>query len=371
MTNKSPEEIAKLNAYRAEGGKFGTRPHPEAPVTIDAPVSALLSEGDEIFLPASDGKRMQRVTVIADNGEDGLLVEDADGGEFAAPRTDVRTGDQATQAIIDALQADSRKFTLAHVSYDDELMPDQIVHYLSGDMESFDQIYENWGDHRWQTASEEIDSVLTEFGLDEDDDQVDRELLREFIQDQDDSDIQNELIRGTSSQLMRTRLGHVHGEGTYSGHDDAVWPAREARIAEMLAEHGLKVETDEQREAINELVHNGPYEWHDGVRLEVIFQGDIRDATVWNKDAGDVQDRRITFESPYILLIDTVNGSGHDVKLPGSLTATVTPDRPAMLDKKPDWGYSWDDVAGVVHSAYRTDVKTEWVPAPDKEDQAA
>lgn len=370
MTNKNPEEIAKLNAYRTEGGLFGTRPRTESPVTIekldDAPTYGL---GDEVLILSADGRKMVKVTVT-EMGE-AVRFTDEYGDDGDLPAAQVFDPVRAAEAITEKLTAENRKFTLTFVDYDSELTPQQTVDYLSGDMEAFDQIHDSWSDNRAEGAYQAVNDLLEEYGLDRNDACVDWDILHEHVLENDDSSLEGDLIRNTRAQLMRTRLGHVYGEGTYSGHDDSVWPAREARIAEMLAAHGLKVETDEQREAINELVHNGPYDWHDGVRLEVIFQGDIRDATVWNKDAGDVQDRRLTFESPNILLIDTVNGSGHDVKLPGSLTATVTPDSPAILDKEPDAGYGWDDIAGVVHSAYRTDVKTEWVPAPDKEDQAA
>lgn len=370
MSNKNPEEISKLNAYRKDNGEFGRRPQTESPVTIerldDAPGYGL---GDEVLIFSTDGRKMVKVTVTEMG--DAVRVVDEYGDEGDLPVDQVFDPVRAAEAITEKLTAEDRKFTLTYVHYDSELTDEQTVNYLSGDMEAFDEIHDAWSDNRSEGADQAVNDLLEEYGLERDDPSVDWEALREHVLENDDSDLEGGLIRNTRAQLMRTRLGHVYGEGTYSGHDDESYPAREKRIAEMLEAHGLKVETDEQREAINELVHNGPYDWHDGVRLEVIFQGDIRDATVWNKDAGEAQARKLTFKDPHILIIDTMSGSGYDVQLPGTITSTVSPDNPAVLDKKPDAGYGWDEIAGVVHSAYKTDVKTEWAPEPDKENKAA
>jgi hypothetical protein len=50
-------------------------------------------------------------------------------------------------------------------------------------------------------------------------------------------------------------------------------------MSSFLTATGMDVSSDDTRQAIQELVTEGPYDWHEGVQLDVIFYGPVDD--VW------------------------------------------------------------------------------------------
>lgn len=70
----------------------------------------------------------------------------------------------------------------------------------------------------------------------------------------------------------------------------------------------------------------------------------------------------LEFAKPHILLIDKLNGSGHDVVLPAAMKRTLTrvgyddeeaPQTGRAYVDSDAGGYGWDSVAGVYKPAYK------------------
>lgn len=198
-------------------------------------------------------------------------------------------------------------------------------------------------------------------GLDDDDVDTDKfDALAEAIREKDDSDPMPQLLRNTPEKLMRLTLEQPGGDGLYDGNVDGVDEAREAKIAKILGSKGLDVSTPGAKEAIGDLVADGPQYWHEGVDLDVIYFDDVQGSTIYNQEDGLVAPRDLTFQNPHVVLIDRVNGSGHDVQFAGAATAAATEMNPVKLDASKMHGY-WDETAGVVHSAYRTETSGTWL----------
>lgn len=367
--NRQPEGIPT-------GGQFAETTHPESGVSISAPIpqpdERIYKPGAHVLWEDEEGREHPGVIKAVD-GDSGLTVALDDGTVAETAWYNVRLDEKReTDALIQRVSAGSDTYALAFVQYDDKLRDDQVSRYLSGDYDTVqDEVSELFDESVIAASTEQARDLLKEAGIDEDEvdpDQLDQ--LAEVIRDKDDSDPFPALVRNTPEKLMRLTLGRPEGPGLYDGLPDGVPEAREAKIAEMLTARGLDVSSPEAREAISSLVNEGPQYWHEGVDLDVIYFDDIRDSTVFNEETGTVASRQIRFRDPHILLLDRVNGSGHDVQIPGTITATASEDNPVRLDADGSIGYGWDETAGVVHSAYRTDTDSTWVPS-DAETAAA
>ncbi|MCC3292625.1 hypothetical protein [Arthrobacter sp. zg-Y1110] len=359
--NRQPEGIPT-------GGQFAATAHSEPDVSIATPLpqpdERIYQAGRHILWENENGEEYAGVISGVDEAGGLTLTLQDQGTEITAGWDTVRVDpDREAEAVIKRVEDGARTFTLTHVAYDDRLMDDQVKKYLNGQHDDVvDEISETFGEYNFETASEEARDLLKEAGVDFDDVDTDKfDELVQAIREKDDSSPMDALVRNTPEKLMRLTLDKPAGDGLYDGNVDGVQEAREAKIAEMLTAKGLDVSSPEAKEAIGELVANGPQYWHESVDLDVIYFDDIRDSTIYNEETGAVASREIQFKDPNILLLDRANGSGHDVKIPGMIKATASEQSPVKLDADPDYGYGWDETAGVVHSAYRTDTANTWL----------
>lgn len=304
------------------------------------------------------------------------------GGQFAAtshPEPEVALAGGASEAPDAAgiLAANSEPVTLRYVAYDDRLTAEQINMILAGQwVDAENDVDENYSDSSYEqavtTARSELESAVAEGRFDREWDDLDpdeQDNARYAIEARDDSDPVKDLLRNTPPQLLRTSLGgpteRLSEPRWASGHrqDDGGFEARHQAVSALLKDSGMEVESREVREAIDELVTEGPYDWHEGVQLDVIWYGDVEDAVPTPRaEAPETEGRKVLeFASPHILLIDKWNGSGHDVVIPSVLKRTLTRVGPddaeapqsgrAYLDSNAG-GYGWDSVAGVYKPAY-------------------
>ncbi|MBC9927354.1 hypothetical protein [Leucobacter sp. cx-169] len=275
-------------------------------------------------------------------------------------------------------------YDLEFVDYDDHLNEEQIDAFLLGDPECDlqNEISDVFSETRYNSTRREAQELLDGLGIDYIDVDGDAlEAVQEVVENHNTSDPVRDLAKNTPSQLMRTQLGadfmdnqtawrDEHGP-LYDGHDDAVYPSRAAYITDHLQKAGVDTAsfTVEDRENISLLATDGPYNWHEGVRLDVIWYGDIRDAQLpVPQHDGDKQERKVMFGGkPYgsrdstgqarIVLLDPMNGSGYEVPLSTPITTSLSKDRPAHLDSGGSThGYGWDDAAGVYKPAYAVEV---------------
>lgn len=378
MTNIAPAKAAAREDAREGDGKFGAQLHAESGTSIDmeairaAEAAEPYRIGKPVVWKDPDSGELQQGSVLENDGctgqpGDALTIELEDGDEVATTVGEVQTPAQAARAITAKLTAQNARYDIYYVDYDSQMDKDTKVAFLKGDMDGFDELYEGWSDHYAENLTATVTGILNEEGLSYE--YVDEDIIRDYVADHDDSDLVGGLLRQTGPQLMRARLEPLDTSDLFSGHDDAVFDKRIAHIEERLTAAGMTI-GDEERMDISDLVHNGPFDWHEGVRLEVIYQDDLANSTVWDRTDGSIKERDLEFSDPHILLIDSMNGSGYDTQIKGTIKTRISADNPAMLDEQPDFGYSWDDVCGLVKSAYNTDVKATWI-SPAQEEQAA
>lgn len=288
----------------------------------------------------------------------------------------------STELVTDMIEElATEDFDLVHVEYDDKLTPEQVSAALAGKWTDVEEsVEEVFGEQRADRAREIAQERFNDAGGYWDDlDEEQQQGIVDAILERDTSDPVGDLMRQTPPQLMRTSLGKVArkvGRGAKlledrTGFDDNAYTQRCAAITSTLTAHGVNTDGPGVRAAISELVADGPYHWHDGVELDVIWTGDITTAMARPlSDAGspDATTNTLTFTDPHLLLIDRVNGSGQEVRLPGQLRKVIPrntdeADLPrtqrVYLDSAAG-GYSWDKVVGLVRGAYRTDVTGQW-----------
>lgn len=287
-------------------------------------------------------------------------------GEAAGSLTATMTpGDTLLANLIESLKP--WETDLVFVNYDDQLTHEQIDQYLSGDEESLNDSLDEWtSDARYERAVEIAKEHSGALGIDWDDlDPADQDAARSAIYDRDTSDPAAALARNTPKALLRAPLDSVSDVASDLGIDTdsffipQLWTGRTFDVAEgrrrilnqILGQHGVNTAAPGVAEAVAELLSEGPDTWHEGVTLDVIWYGDIADATVIGPQGAAPAE--ITFTKPHIVLLDPMNGSGHDVELPDMLIKHVTPSDPAHLDSASHrHGYGWDDTAGVYMPAY-------------------
>lgn len=280
-----------------------------------------------------------------------------------------------------------RKTDLYFIDYDDRLSSTQIDSILAGDDgEAYDEYIGNVdGDaHAIEAAKQAFseaegagrtDITWDDLGMDE------QQRFIDLAGDRDDSTPLKDLIRNTSNQLLRTRLGvpsddpalsdacmghNIYGVSE-SEHTRALEQKRYDAIGGLLRQHGIDPDAGENRTAIEELVNEGPYDWHEGVELDVIFYSGVDQAAARHEGSTE-----LSFSNPNILLIDRFNGSGHDVRLEGSVAKTIPatlgagePESRAFMDEGGLPGYGWDRTACVVKSYYTTEIQRTEVQEPE------
>lgn len=269
------------------------------------------------------------------------------------------------------------------VSYDEQLTDEQIDMVLAGQDDSAYESYMENNDLFGDGSAENIAREALADGFRnnrtdidwEDLDTDERDQLIDLVQERDTSDPITDLIRNTHPQLMRTslstpsydkRLGEAwNGDALYGREESetsrTLVQRRRDIVADKLAERGIDTTLPANREAIAELIDNGPYNWHEGVSLDVIFHARVNEVS-----ASQDGPSKLAFNDPYVVLIDRINGSGHDVKLQGTVSKSIPeadkasePESRVFLDDGGRGGYGWDEVAGVVKSAYAVEIERE------------
>ena len=261
----------------------------------------------------------------------------------------------AVEAMIEEAKTPT---TLIYPSYDDQFSERQIGLYLAGDIGGLEDDIDDAFFDMWYGALEErVDEIIGDADVDDDA----RDEINDWVRDADDSDISGQLARNTHSQLMRATLGTpqdlaeeigIGGNTTFNALHPGAEKARSVVLIEALRRYGVEATP----EMVEPLSTEGPQFWHEAVTLDVIWYGDIRDAALPDEDAT----RAVQFTGAHVLLLDSMNGSGYEIEVPGQITVPLTHDSPAFLDSAQSGGhYGWDDTAGVHKPAYKpSDIKT-------------
>ncbi len=287
------------------------------------------------------------------------------GVEAPEPRFDSQGNDWGP-AFAEYEVESVRQHEIMHVHYNDEFSEDFIAAELSGDWSEIDRVREQEAHWEWENDAydQEAAYAVERLGL-EPDEARNEELfdeLRGAIADSPNTISPYKSVRdNTPSQLMRLEVFEGenltdHNEEAY--HDgDAQVEVLEAKFKEL----GLDSSTEINREAIEDLVNNGPEYWHEGVSLDVIWSGPYTDAV----PGGD--EKSLSFNDPNMVLIDSFNGSGWEAQTQGTIKRTIGArseesdlpgDKRAYLDNLAG-EYGWGDIAGPMQSAYETEVEVQ------------
>lgn len=245
-------------------------------------------------------------------------------------------------------------------SFGEGLNPKQVDILLRGDNEwdfpEFSYIDEAVSDERYTSAISEIKDIL-------DDDEYealgDADLLDEArfaIEERDTSDMIDSLLRATGSVLVRYDLG-VPVDTDYTSSDE---DRREMALT-IVAALGVVIRNEEPHEALITAIIDILIESQDG-EAYMFWYADVAELV---KAARPFQQARftekspappatITFENVELLVLNRSGGSGYSARLPGAFTITF--DATKLVTDEGDDGYSWNDVAGLVASAFKGDV---------------
>lgn len=280
-------------------------------------------------------------------------------------------------------------YDLVYVDYDESLSNRMIGMYLRGEQSDIyaEQLDELYYEQRQDAAANRAQELAEQLELEwEELTQEAQDVMSDHIFENDTSEPLPALVRNTHPQLMRAPIksnvtaglgdwaesAGVDRDKLLSGHHEDAAELRAKYIAEQLKLAGFDPDTmtDEDRDEIMSLATEGPYDWHEGVTLDVIWYGDIADGAMGNGGSP----RKLTFggapvhsrENPdgkaRVVLLDRWNGSGYDVALSQPLTVTVDNRNAPRLDSDEDSGdYGWDDTAGVYKPAYSVSVRNESV----------
>lgn len=248
----------------------------------------------------------------------------------------------------------------ANFDHADREQDEAIDAYLAGDHIPLSDIVEEYTfDVRQRGLDEGVEEVVETLGLDPDTVDVGSfDEIRWELENLDDSDPVRDYISNTKPLLMRQPLvGGGQGDlndglgnaslGNSCERDESLWKVREDRVRDLCRRNGVKISDDD----ISALVANGPWDWHEGVTLDLVWSGGIDDASNRHGDEGE----EVTLASPHLLLNDPVGGSGFDVAVDGPVRTRFSPERPARLDRNTR-GYSWDDTCGLHIPAYASEV---------------
>lgn len=259
--------------------------------------------------------------------------------------TDADAIEQRAIANLDAT------YDLIYVAYDDQLSDERIANWFTAetvearwDVEI--EVYDVFDETRYHSTQEAMKEALEAAAVDiwgrdndfdADDFLIDHQLdwLRQEVWDRDQSNPFADLLRNTPNQLVRADLGDFDVPSAWSSGDDE----RTECIRDMAKRLGIDL--DLNRDALEELFDNAG-----GGMLQIIWYADLADLMKLDSDSN--RPSRATITDPYVIVIDSWNGAGHDVKVNGTFTFDLDH---VVLDSK-GGGYGWDQIASVVKSAY-------------------
>lgn len=322
------------------------------------------------------------------------------GGQFAADKKAEPTGSLAPAYRVHQPDENEQRAAIVtkdmddpmfyYISQGDKLTDEQMDDLLAGNLLAVEEsVRDNFSDYVYEEASKKAEELTNEAyengDIDKDWDELDddeQNEIRYAVEAKDESEPVKDLMRGTGSQLVRTTFGSpgekLKNPSSYSGNwmdrqpgsgmDNEGFADRVQAISTILTDKGLDTTTPEAQEAIQELVDEGPWDYHEGVDVDLITYSDLGEVMVPSDFSGGTTTKDLEFKNPKILIIDRINGSGHDVEIPGTAKVRLTSNRdgePAekgarfVMDSAKGNGYGWDDTAGVVKSGYRTETETK------------
>jgi hypothetical protein len=238
----------------------------------------------------------------------------------------------------------NKKYELVYIDYRDSL--DESLPEIQQAIQSQDYSFlDNAIDEYWPMESRDssIDYILNElkdeisreFEIEEEDAEFfiddNREELSLEIEERDESDPLGDLLRNTNNPVCFYDTGVEFSESLF---DEEMFNEN----LELLKE-SLNIETDKYDEDLKLMLSQASY----GGRLVIYFREDVRDLL----NIGD--NNTIQFKNPMVAIIDTYNGSGDNVDLPGHEFTLPLDTQNIFLDKTIKYNYTYS-VCGMYSS---------------------
>lgn len=250
---------------------------------------------------------------------------------------------QVKQLHRDIVSQLADRYTLMYIDRSDSLSDSQVQMLFDGlglELEC-DIEEELWEQRAW--ASEELaDDELRKFKGIYSNEAISEYVLSDFyielqyeISGRNDSDPVSDLIRNTHKVFVR---GEVPFEPPVEGFERV-----EDFVDAVIAQAGL-LDAPANRDALEGIYATPLY----GDELQVIAYVDLSDLLEAKDNGGHV-----VFESPSVLLMSAMSGSGWDAEIAGDVV--VRADSIAMDSQA--GGYSWEDICGAYLPAYACDVR--------------
>lgn len=275
---------------------------------------------------------------------------------------------KSTITLEEVIKQLPEKVTLTYVDYRDELNSEDCAKILGGQLDDVALDIDENNDRSYG-----YDSVLEDIIPDAEEREAfkDSDDYPDFMcacDERDDSNVIRELAKNSGNKMVRFRINLPDGNQFYQDGWVHTWEEKQIiQTAKDMAK-ALRVQYKKNADKLVEIVENASYGGYLYVLAYVDFE-DLMDAVdhCLQKDSHKV---RITFTNPNVLILDRLNGSGHENEIEGKVTIEFskkdldTNSGAMQLDEKgAKTGYSWsDDIAGVVKSCYETDIKIEKLP---------
>lgn len=266
-------------------------------------------------------------------------------------------------AAADLIRDRGYGFDLYYVDYRDEFTDEQVEEIIDGQRldNVVEEVVDAFGESHYLTAREHVEDfareAIRDMSLDLGDDQDEEDLLDEFmycylsdelrylIEDRDESDPIRDLAGHTSDPLVQYVPDPVI-EIDVEDEEES-----NSEVARVLNELGLPP-TAHNVEAMYSAMAN----CHGPTEVRVLFTADMEEMI-------DLTVEEVRLKNPALLLLNPYDGSGMDTD---NMEGTITVPRDQIrLDSALGYG-SWDNIAGVVVSAYTVDA--EYVRKDKEED---
>lgn len=273
------------------------------------------------------------------------------------------SNEQIAEAAIKKVNERAYGYDLWYVNHDDRLTDEQVEEVLAGDVTGvMERIFDALSETAYLTAVEAVEEVvkevLTEYDAEWDDEDFNPDeawddfdcsdefyTVREAVDARDESDPLQVLAGHTPDPLVQWIPDspiEVDLSGVYGEIEERA--EKEAQVEDVLRELGLPV-TGHNVDSIHEAMR----ECHDYAEVRPIFTVDMAEMV-------DSSVKWVRVKDPILLLLNRFDGSGMDTR---NMEGTITLTREDLrADSALGYG-SWDNIAGVVRSAYTVD--TEYV----------
>ncbi|MFC9505467.1 hypothetical protein [Streptomyces sp. NPDC057002] len=229
------------------------------------------------------------------------------------------------------------KYDLVYIDRGDRLSDQQVQKLFAGEEEVLDSEWES--ENKWHGENAVLDNLLDKDARDWLAEHDVLAQVREAIGERDQSDPLGDLMRETGPMLFRYRLDAEAGADPWRYSDQQTEDA--ARTLGAAA--GL--DFDDNCEALRELVAHASY----GGDLHILWQGEIKpsyEVMCQVRFSDPAPEISVQWTDPELLVLDQINGSGHTVRVRGTVRLPFDPDRLTVDIARSRRGISWTDVVG-------------------------